>query len=185
MVELIHARLPLADVHVLTPSMFGLGDWWATYEPSPAEIKFQILRRGCTRLTDAFDAASRYTWHANELSLGTPLARISELVDCRGGGEVLFCGFSNGAVLATAAALRSPGKTRGLWMASGTPTPSQSQHVLDGAELRAAVTAGTHETHLCSILAGSHTPSDIPALFQKVRPDTSHIFKVMQLCVIS
>ena len=135
LVELAHHRWPNADIHVLAPAVFELGDWWAEYEPTPAEIHFQVAHRGCVRLCDAAEKASRYTLHANEFSMRAPLAHISGFIADRPGREVLVDGFSNGAALATAAASQVSGGVRGLWLASAPPTPRQSVRVLGGPPL--------------------------------------------------
>ena len=100
---------------------------WAVYEPTEAEVAthggcWWTAERATTTVPRlAFDLYS---------SASEPWRLLDEAVRRR--GQVLLCGFSNGAIVATEYATTHPERVRGLLLLSGLPASSQQRSVATG-----------------------------------------------------
>ena len=138
-VNTVSSTLPGASIHVLAVQDVLGCNFWAPYTPTADEVAHHVSRGWSEE--DAFRRAETWTYHADLTQLERA---INAIPPCTAGKRRLFIGFSNGAIVAAAAALRFG--AHGLWLASGVVTDEQATH-LRQAPCRIAVSAGWHECY--------------------------------------
>ena len=133
-------RYGIRHVFELTPRGFWDTAWWAKPSPSAAEIMYARSQEDDIEKADS--AAAGYTFIHDETWVEDAVAEVAKLYRQSGADRLLLVGFSNGAIVASAAAIHLG--AAGLWLASGAPTPDQ-QISLPLCRTFVILTAGWYE----------------------------------------
>ena len=149
----------IEEVHLCFPPE-STGRRWAVYQPTQAEVAshggwWWEAERATTTVprlaSDLYKSASE------------PWLLLDEAVKRR--GQVLLCGFSNGAIVATEYATTHPERVRGLLLLSGLPASSQQRSVATGHKPHPStcLTCGSREGYFGGLCAFQSVARDFGA----------------------